>query len=152
MKTARLVGTVLLAWMVCMTLAYASDPTAVYTRVDKVVLEPNADSPQAFQVWGVFSMAKPDDRNDYLTPARGYLYFTLAGHETAARAEWADLKQVAGSGQIVSFGSRYQLKARLRPTDERPANPDPYPVSIGLTKVRGMTDYAPIRALATFRN
>lgn len=77
MKTAGLIGKILLASLVYVTLAYASDPTAVYARVDKVVLEPNTDSPQAIQVWGVFAMAKPDDRNDYLAPARGYLYFTL---------------------------------------------------------------------------
>ena len=152
MKAAGLIGRVLLGSLVCATLAYASDPTAVYARVDKVVLEPNAASPQAIQVWGVFAMAKPDDRNDYLSPARGYLYFTLPGGSQAARAEGADLKQVAGTGQIVSFGSRYQLKARVRPADERPANPDPYALNIGLTKVRGRTDYAPIRALAAFRN
>jgi hypothetical protein len=151
MKAARLIGTVLLASLVCVTLAYASDPTAVYARVDKVVLEPNADSPQAIQVWGVFAMAKPGDRNDYLAPARGYLYFTLAGGSQAARAEWADLKQVAGTGQIVSFGSRYQFKARLRPSDERPSSPDPYSVNFGVTKVRGRTDYAPIRELTEFK-
>ena len=152
MKTAGLIGTGLLVSLVCATVAHASDPTAVYARVDKVVLEPNAESPQAIQVWGVFAMAKPDDRNDYLAPARGYLYFTRTGGSQAPRAEWADLKQVAGTGQIVSFGSRYELKARLRPSDERPANPDPYSVNIGLTKVRGRTDYAPIRALAAFKN
>lgn len=152
MTTAGWIGTVLLASLVCVTPAYASDPTAVYARVDKVVLEPNADSPQAIQVWGVFAMAKPDDRNDYLAPVRGYLYFTVIGGNQAARAEWADLKQVAGTRQIVSFGSRYQLKARLRPSDERPASPDPYAVNIGLTKVRGRTDYAPVRALAAFKN
>jgi hypothetical protein len=151
MKAARLIGKVLLASVIGVTLAYASDPTAVYTRIDRVVLEPNADAPQAIQVWGVFAMAKPDDRNDYLEPARGYLYFTLGANSIAARAEWADLRQVAGTGQIVSFGSRYQLKPRLRPVDERPANPDPYSVNIGLTKVRGRTDYAPIRALAEFK-
>src|SRR5229473_1071589 len=152
MKAAGLIGKVLLASLICVTLAYASDPTAVYARVDRVVLEPNADAPQAIQVWGGFAMAKPDDRNDYLPPARGYLYFSLTGGGQAARAEAADLKQVAGTGQIVSFGSRYGLKARLRPSDEHPTNPDAYSVNIGLTKVRGRTDYAPIRALAAFKN
>jgi len=153
MKTAGLVGPVLLAIAVFTAPPSASDLTAVYARIDKVVLEPGAESPQAIQVWGVFSLAKPDDRNDYLPPARGYLYFTLPGGVEAAtvRAEWADLQQVAGTGQIVSFGSRYQPKARLRAADERPANPDPYSVNVGLMKVRGRTDYAPIRALAAFR-
>ena len=151
MKAAGLIGKVLLASLVWGTLAYASDPTAVYARIDRVVLEPDADAPRAIQVWGVFAMAKAEDRNDYLAPARGYLYFTLSSGSEAERAEWADLKQVAGTGQIVSFGSRYQLKARLRPSDERPANPDRYSVNFGVTKVRGRTDYAPIRALAAFK-
>ena len=132
---------------------YASDPMAVYARVDKVVLEPNAGAPQTAQVWGVFSMAKPDDRNDFLAPARGYLYFKLpAGSTATALQEWADLKAVAGTGQLVAFGSRYQLKARLRKPDERPDAPDAYNVNFGMTKVNGRTDYAPVRALLDFKD
>jgi hypothetical protein len=150
MKAAALVGTVLFAIVVGATIVHASDPMAVYARVDKVVLEPDADSPQAIQIWGVFALAKPDDRNDYLAPVRGYLYFSLKDHSRAARAEWADLKSVAGSGQIVSFGSRYQLKMRVRQADEKPAAPDPYIVSIGLTKAREDSGNPPVRALTAF--
>jgi hypothetical protein len=152
MKAAASIGAVFVASLLCATQAHASDPMAVYARVDKVVLEPNTDSPRMIQVWGVFAMAKPDDRNDYLAPVRGYLYLSLAGDGRIVRAEWEDLKQVAGTGQIVAFGSRYELRARLRPADERPASPDAYSVNFGLTKVRGRTDYAPIRALAAFKN
>jgi hypothetical protein len=129
----------------------ASDRTAVYARVDKVVMEPTADAPERVQVWGVFSMAKPDDVSLYLPPARGYLYFALKGHSQAAAKEWADLQAAASTGQIVSFGSRWELKARVRNADEKPVGPDPYVVSIGLTKVRGNTGYAPIRALLDAR-
>ena len=128
-------------------LAYGSDPTAVYARVDKVVLE--ADT---IQVWGVFSMAKPDDRNDYLAPARGYLYFKLGDDPANARREWSDLQQMAGGGQLVSFGSRFKLKARLRKAGERPENPDAYVANFGMAKVRGKTDYAPVRALLDFKD
>jgi hypothetical protein len=152
MKAAASIGAVFLVSLLCATHAHASDPMAVYARVDRVVLEPNSDSPQRIQVWGVFAMAKPDDRNDYLAPVRGYLYLTLAGDSRTVRAEWEDLKQVAGTGQIVAFASRYELKARLRQADERPASPDAYSVNFGLTKVRGRTDYGPIRALAAFKN
>ena len=152
MKAAASIGALFMVLLLCAAEAHASDPMAVYARVDSVVLEPNADSPQRIQVWGVFAMAKPDDRNDYLAPARGYLYLTLAGDSRTVRAEWEDLKQVAGTGQIVAFASRYELKARLRQADERPASPDAYSVNFGLTKVRGRTDYAPIRALAAFKN
>lgn len=56
------------------------------------MLEPAADAPQRAQVWGVFATAKPDDRNDYLPPARGYLTFALAANPQAAQKEWADLQ------------------------------------------------------------
>jgi hypothetical protein len=128
-------------------LVYASDPTAVYARVDKVVLEPDT-----IQVWGVFSMAKPDDRNEYLPPARGYLYFKLGDDPVNARKEWSDLKQMAGSGELVSFGSRYRLKARLRKPGDRPENPDPYVANFGMAKVRAKTDYAPVRALLDYKD
>ncbi len=152
MKTIELLVRALLVFAAGVAVAYASDPVGVYARVDKVVLEPHPDSPETIQVWGVFSMARPNDRNDYLPAARGYLYFKLAADKEAARKEWTDLRQVAGAGQIVSFGSRFELKARLRKREERPENPDPYVVSIGLTKVRGHTDYPPVRALLDYKD
>ena len=151
MRRARSIGGALAALAVCAAAVLASDPVGVYTRVDRVVLEPNAGAPQTIQVWGVFALAKPQDVNDYLPPSRGYLYFSLPSDARAARAEWADLAQVAGTGQIVAFGSRFDLRARVRRADERPADPDPYPLNVGLTKVRGRTEYAPIRAIAQFR-
>jgi hypothetical protein len=152
MKTTDLMVKALLVIVAGVTTAYASDPTAVYARVDRVVLAPGPDSPDTIQIWGVFSMAKVDDRNDYLAPAGGYLYFKLSTAEATARKEWADFQQVAGTGQIVSFGSRYQLHARLRAPKERVENPDAYVVNVGLTKVRGNTEYSPIRALLNYRN
>jgi hypothetical protein len=134
------------------TLAHASDRVAVYARVDRVVLEPNAESPDTIQVWGVFSIAAPGNPNDYVPAARGYLYFKLAGNRETGRKEWADLMQVAGTDQIVSFGSRFELRARVRTPAERPQDPDAYSVSVGLTKVRGNTDYRPVRALLDSRD
>lgn len=152
MKTTKqLVGLTLVAVWVAVAAISASDRNAVYARIDKVVLEPTAEAPQRVQVWGVFAMAKPNDVNEYLPPSRGYLYLTLAANPQAAQKEWADLQSVAGTPQIVSFGSRWELKARVRNADEKPASPDPYVASIGVTKVRGRTDYAPIRALLDAR-
>ena len=130
----------------------ASDRTAIYARVDKVVLEPGPAAPTAIQIWGVFSVAKPNDVNFYQDPAKGYLYFELAGKREAALKEWADFRQIAGSGGIVSFGNRFELHAKVRKTGDRPGHADPYVVSAGLTKVRGNTDYAPVHALLTFRD
>jgi hypothetical protein len=143
------------------TAAHASDSVAVYARVDKVVLEPHADSPETIQVWGVFSLARAEWHwnartyragDDYFPPSRGYLYFKLAGDRETARKEWADLERVAGTGQIVSFGSRYRLHAQLRAPNQRPENPDPYVVSLGLTRIRENTEYPPIRTLIDFKH
>ena len=147
MKNAVLVGRLILVLGLGAVPALASDPMALYTRVDKVIVEPAKGTPQTIQIWGVFALAKPGDRNDYLPPARGYLYFTVKDNPTAARAEWADLQRLAGTGQIVSLGSRYDLKARLRGQDEKPANPDPYVVSIGLMRSRDDSGNPPVRAL-----
>jgi len=118
--TRHIAGLTVLAVCVAAGAISASDRTAVYARIDKVVLEPTAESPQRAQVWGVFAMAKPNDMNDYLPPARGYLYFALATNPQAAQKEWADLQSVAGTNQVVGFGSRWELKARVRNADEKP--------------------------------
>jgi hypothetical protein len=152
MKMADLLAKTLLACVASVTVLNASDWVAVYARVDRVILEPRPDAPTAIQVWGVFSLARPNDRNDYLPPARGYLYFEVADQKETARKEWADLGRMAGSGQIVSFGSRFDLHARIRKASERPERPDSYVVGNGLTRVRGNTEYSPVRALVDYKD
>jgi hypothetical protein len=129
----------------------ASDPNCIYAKVDRVVLEPAGQTPDTVQVWGVFSVAVPRDANAYQPPARGYLYFRLPTNADVARREWADLKSVAGTGEIVSFGSRWNMTPRVRPADEKPSSPDAYATNVGLSRVRGNTQYAPIRAILDFR-
>lgn len=133
------------------TTAFASDHTAVYALIDKVVLEPNADHPDRIQVWGVFAIAKPGSL-DYLAPQRGYLYFKLADDPQAARNEWADLKSVAGKKQVVAFGSRWKMisTTTVRKPDAKPESPDPYVTEIGVFKVRSDTYYPPIKSLLDF--
>jgi hypothetical protein len=126
----------------------ASDWTGIYARVDKVVFEPNESAPERIQIWGAFALATKDSRYDYDAAQRGYLYFSVKpGKEEVCRKEWADLKAVAGTGQIVGFGGRNQ-PAKLRKIGDSPATPDVYPVDHGLTKVNdNRGDYAPIRDL-----
>jgi hypothetical protein len=147
--------------------AHASDWTAVYALVDKVVMEPNAEHPERIQVWGVFSMAKPNDRRLYEAPQRGYLYFTLpepgkavlapqapgrqSEKQTLARVEWSDFKTLAGKRQVVGFGNRHMVKYRVRKADEKPANPDVYEVELGLSRVASNTDYPPVKALLEYK-
>src|SRR4029453_11411541 len=100
----------------------ASDPVSVYAKVDRVVLEPDGEAPTAIQVWGVFSIAAATRGSDYQPAARGYPYFNVGRNAVMARREWNDLKQVAGTGQVVAFGTRWDGVPRLRPAAEKPAN------------------------------
>ena len=131
--------------------AFASDFTGIYARIDRVVLEPAAGTPERAQVWGVFAIAKTTDPNTYEPPARGYLYFKLDRNADAARNEWNDLKSAAESREVVAFGSR-GTPVRLRKPDEKPDAPDTYRTNVGVQKVRGRTDYAPVRSLIDFKD
>lgn len=139
LKSQRLAG-LGLAGALALPLA-PSDPMGVYCRVDKVVLEP-AEVPERAQVWGVCAVA--NENNWYFQPpATGYFYYSLPSvRPDAARAEWQDLKSVAGTPEIVGFGRRYQPLGRLRPVTENPASPDPYPLHLGVLKV-GTRRFAP---------
>ena len=126
----------------------ASDRVGVYGVIDKVVFEPNADNPERVQLWGAFAIAKRNDRDFYESVQRGYLYFQLPSEQRLARAEWNDLKSMAGTRRIAAFSARFGQSVRLRPADEKPQSPDKYTLGIGVTTVRPDLDYAPIKALA----
>jgi len=131
--------------------ALASDPVGVYAVVDKVVLEPSEANPERIQVWGAFAIAEGYGYT-YKKAERGYLYYKLNPDKSVAcRNEWADLKAVAGTGQIVAFGSRYGEKGALRKQEAKPENPDVYPIAMGLTKVKEEKDYEPLKQLARLR-
>jgi hypothetical protein len=125
-----------------------SDWTGVYARVDKVVFEPNETAPERIQIWGAFALAVKENPNSYEPAQRGYLYYSLTpGKEEICRKEWADLKSIAGSGQIIGFGGRHQ-PPRLRKVKEKASDPDVYPVANGLQKINDRpSDYGPIREL-----
>jgi hypothetical protein len=125
--------------------ARASDPVGIYAIVDKVVFEPTDAAPERAQVWGAFAIAK--GRGEAYEPAeRGYMYFKLGPEPEVTRKEWADLKSVAGSGQIVGLGFRHSPKGTVRKADAKPENPDAHPKGMGLTKVKAR-DYPPLNEL-----
>jgi hypothetical protein len=127
----------------------ASDFTGIYALVEKVVLEPTQQSPERIQIWGVFILSKGKFGSEYEPPIRGYLYFSLPKEkQELAKTEWADLKKIAGTGQCVAFGSRYELeeaRPKVRGKQDKPERPDRYPLGIGLTKIRD--DHYQIRPL-----
>jgi len=130
--------------------ALASDPVGVYAFVDKIVLEPSDGAPERIQVWGGFALAQGSSY-DYTPATRGYMYFKLnPGKEEICRNEWNDLKSVAGTGQIVTFGRRHADNGTVRKTDSKPANPDVYPTGWGMTKTK-KSDYGPVKQLLALR-
>jgi len=131
--------------------AAASDFTGVYARIDRVVLEPATGAPDRIQVWGVFSTAKTTNPRDYDAPVRGYLYFKVDRDAQAARNEWNDLKSVAGSGEVVAFSVR-GAPIHVHKSGETPGDPDLYRTNTGVVKVRGRTDYEPVRAVLNFKD
>jgi len=136
-----------------MGVTHASDVMGVYSKVDKVILEPSADKPERIQIHGVFAMAQPNDRDSYLAPQCGYLYFTLptARPERALR-EWADLKAMAGTGKVVSFGRRdYFMTLKVRNADEKPVLPDMYQLGKKVGALRTDPEYAPIKSVLQFK-
>ena len=134
MKPAFLKGLIWTCLLLAATVPVsASDPMGVYCVVDKVVLEP-ADKAERAQIWGTCALANTNDWY-FQEPAKGYFYFAAPkGQEDRARAEWADLKSVAGTGQAVGFARRYKPVGKIRAATEKPASPDEYPLHNGVIK------------------
>jgi hypothetical protein len=119
----------------CMGVAYASGPITVYALVDKVDVEQSADKPERIRISGVFITAEGQS-GAYAAPQRGYLYFSLPpGNEELARREWADLKSIAGTRQVVGLGSSWVATVVVRKPNEEAKAPDRYPLGNGLVKL-----------------
>lgn len=124
--------------------AFASDPIGIYAVVDKVSFEPSDTAPERIQIFGRFALA--EGRREYAPVKKGYLYCKIGENPEAVRKEWNDLKSVAGSGQIVAFGSRSKALPKVREAGAKLADPDPYPIGFGMQKVKA-TDYKPLNDL-----
>ncbi len=115
--------------------AQASGPMSVYARVDKVDLEPGSDHADRIRITGVFIVATDNAGGTYSAPQTGYLYFALpASNRDLALREWSDLKSVAGTKQIVGFGSAWFSQVHVRSAGEKAAAED-YPMGNGLARI-----------------
>jgi hypothetical protein len=121
----------------CAGVAHASGPISVYALVDKVTFEPGADHPERIRISGVFITSQSQTGGAYSAPRRGYLYFSLprGNWEDLARREWADLKAVAGTRQVIGVGSSWFSTVRVRQPKEEAKNADEYPLGNGLIRV-----------------
>jgi hypothetical protein len=123
----------------------ASDPIGVYCVVQRVVMTPDEQHPTAVQIFGACALANGGVAEDgtyspgwYNAPQKGYLYYSAPkGQEATCLREWSDLKRVAGTGEVVGFGSRRVKTARMRLAAELPKDPDVYPIQMGVVKIGG---------------
>jgi hypothetical protein len=139
----------------------ASGPIGVYALIDKVVFESNDTAPDRVLIWGAFVIADRQQGTPVFPAKRGYLYFQLPGEgvwrdgvprSEVTRREWNDLKAVAGTGQMVGFGSSWVGTGsgaaadpyRVRPALESPAAPNPYVLNAGVVKLSASGSYEEI--------
>jgi hypothetical protein len=129
--------------------ARASDPIGVFAKIDKAVVEPKEGTPERIQLWGTFCLADPKDRDSYLPPQKGYLYYKLPAEKPeVAQKEWNDLKAKAGSGEVIGFSSRHGTQPKVRDAESKAENPDAYTLGFGLVKSgQRNSSYPPIKAL-----
>jgi hypothetical protein len=141
----------------------SGDPFGAYCIVQKVVTGQDEGQRSTIQVWGTCSVrtyGAIDTHGNYVDsstpgawpvsgiapPHRGYLYyFTTKAKEDVAQKEWADLKALAGTGEVVAIGSQ-QPPSRLRWADEKPQGPDEYSTQMGLWKITMNPAYSKIVA------
>ena len=152
MKSIICPAAAVLAITFCLGVVNASGPIGVYALVDKVAFEPSSDKPERIRISGVFIAAveTPDNSTVYTAPQRGYLYFGLPKRdEQLARREWDDLKSVAGTRQVVGFGSDWGTKVRVRKPNEEAKLPGDYPMGNGVVKIN--SDQPRARALLDYK-
>jgi hypothetical protein len=122
----------------------SGDPVGVYCVVSKVLMAPDEATPESIQVWGSCAFAsggmgpeRPFSPSWYSnSQIAGYLYFKYPlGKQAVTVAEWMDFKRAAGTGDIVGFGGRGLNNGRMRWGDEKPIEPDVYPIREGVTRV-----------------
>ncbi|MEP7353254.1 MAG: hypothetical protein ABI824_08495 [Acidobacteriota bacterium] len=157
MKTIKSFVAVALALVLGLTVAHASGPISVYALIEKVTFEPGSaksDKAQRIRIDGVFILANLGAGNatNYSEPQRGSLYFDLTNtNEPQARKEWADLESVAGTRQVVGFGSSWSRGAPLQVTraGKEASASTPYPMGNGLVKINA--DQPRAKALLEFK-
>jgi hypothetical protein len=125
--------------------AEASDSVGIYAIVEKVIFEPNDQAPERIQIFGAFAVSDGQHGYGYLPPQRGYLYYSLPSavvpwQRDAALKEWADLKKVAGTGDVIAFGGRNLVTGRVRKSGAQAQAPDWYPIQMGIIQVLKQRD------------
>ena len=134
----------------------AGGPPPVCMAVDKLVFEPNENTPVRIQIWGSFSLLN-DTKDSYGQPVRGYLYYSAApGKEEECRKEWAKLKKLVAEQHLVSYGicGEPKIDSHLRKPTDKAAAAAAFPlVDHGFANADKMsTTYAALKQLECCRS
>lgn len=120
--------------------AHASDSVGVYASVRKVKFEPDSSAPVRVRVCGAFALANVN-AGVYFAPAAGYMYYSCpTGKEALCKMQWTELAMAAASGKCVGYGQRRDSNfmpannGTVRQASVQPANPDPYPIELGVVQ------------------
>jgi hypothetical protein len=142
MKSAfSLVGAILLLSLAPATANAKGSGIGIYALIDRVTFDQEGPTPNSIRIYGVFVVPQRMASGAYQPPQRGFLYFQIPpGAEEAARKDWAQLKTVAGTGQVVGFtfywvpnpndpqgNPHHSLEVRVR-ADGDTAAPEVYPL------------------------
>jgi hypothetical protein len=138
--------------------AQAGGPPPVYVVVDRVVLEPSADTPERIRIEGTFVRLQDVEEYRYGKPVEGSVYLGIeTGKEAESRAEWARWQKAAGTGKVVAVGDCGRagslLTVKIHKPGERVGRPDAAYTSGHLGELdagRGDTPHAPVRDLLAF--
>jgi hypothetical protein len=124
--------------------AFASFPMGVWTRVTKMVFEPNEQSPTKVQIHGAFMFWTG---SSYGPVANGFTYYECKGKNGPATpdelktcsTEWQDLKKNVGnmddpsSGKYcLGYGAQNLPTGKLRKPGDPVENPDAWPFAMGV--------------------
>jgi hypothetical protein len=129
-----------------------SDPAAAYAVIDKAVLLPSAAAPTSIELHGAFALAEGLRGQYYRAPRIGVLRFGLGKDADACVQQWRAIAAQAGTGAVVSFGSRYETSVDgatplgVRTADE-PAGTLPAYSTGWDVRVLENVDYGPARQL-----
>ena len=157
MRTHTLAATVVLSAALAVagiSVRASGDPFDAYCIIQKVVVGQDEGERSAVQIWGTCSVITPGVMTadgQYFPgsiepPHRGYLYyFATKVNEVVAQKEWADLKAIAGTGEVVGIGKQ-GTSGRVRWPDEKPQSPNEYTTQMGLWKVTTNPAYAKLVA------
>jgi hypothetical protein len=112
-----------------------SYPLGVYALIDRVAIEPAEGRPERILVRGTFIVANDRDPKKAIGPVQGFLAYRIATEwEEGCIQEWQELREAAGTNDVVAFGARGQTNGTVKTRPDDPAEPPDYVLNVGIVR------------------